>query len=222
MRQSSGLALYGPTTERNASRRSPSVKGDCPAESGQQGDAGVPGGQVTVGWVDTAVNEHQVLVNSVNEVNQTPTGQLPAREFGFNRVNRLHQFWLHNGLYDRCQIPANQVATLTSLSLTVDITDSTDANLGLKLIAPGGESIYLVYEPECWWREHQCRGIPGSNVGVNNGFLVGTTFTDSAARSIVDINASGGRGASAPYVGDYQVENDGFVADADGRNQRHS
>ena len=28
---------------------------------------------------------------------------------------------------------------------------------------------------------------------------------------------TGGRGASAPYVGDFRVENDGFVADPDGR-----
>ena len=61
------------------------------------------------------------------------------------------------------------------------------------------------------------RGISGANVGVNNGFLVGTTFTDSAARSIVDISPTGGRGAAAPYVGDFRVENDGFVSDPDGR-----
>ena len=41
-------------------RRSRSVKDDCPVKVAQQGDAGVPGGQVTVGWTDTAANEHQL------------------------------------------------------------------------------------------------------------------------------------------------------------------
>ena len=27
------------------------------------GDAGIPGGQVTVGWTDTAANEQQLLAN---------------------------------------------------------------------------------------------------------------------------------------------------------------
>ena len=139
----SGLALYGPTTERDAEPAITISQGRLSTESGQQGDAGVPGGQVTVGWVDTAVNEHQVLVNSVNEVNQTATGQLPAREFGFNGSTGFINFGSTTDFTTGVQIPANQVATLTSLSLTVDITDSTDANLGLKLIAPGGESIYL-------------------------------------------------------------------------------
>src|SRR4029077_1035945 len=61
------------------------------------------------------------------------------------------------------------------------------------------------------------RGISGANVGTNNGFLVGTTFTDSAARSIVDISPTGGRGASAPYIGNFRIENDGFVVDPSGR-----
>ena len=89
--------------------------------------------------------------------------------------------------------------------------------LGLKLIAPGGESIYLFTNQSVGGASVSVRGITGGNVGTNNGFLVGTTFTDSAARSIVDINATGGRGATAPYVGDFLVENDGFVADPDGR-----
>ena len=55
-------------------------------------------------------------------------------------------------------------------------------------------------------------GLTGANIGVNNGFAVGTTFTDNAARSIVDINPfTGARGAGAPYVGNFRVENDGFV-----------
>ena len=40
-------------------------------------------------------------------------------------------------------IPASQIAALDSLSVTVDIVDANDADLGLKLIAPDGESITL-------------------------------------------------------------------------------
>lgn len=203
----SALALYGPTTERDAEPAITISQGRLPDESGQSGDAGVPGGQVTVGWVDTAANENQVLVNSAQ----------PGRDLGFNGTSGFINFGTTTDFTTAVQIPANQIADLTSLSLTVDITDSTDANLGLKLIAPGGESIYLFTNQSVGGNSVSVRGIPGSNVGVNNGFLVGTTFTDSAARSIVDINATGGRGAAAPYVGDYLVENDGFVADPDGR-----
>ena len=57
--------LYGPTTERDAVPAITISQGRLPDESGQQGDAGVPGGQVTVGWSDTAANEHQLMVNSI-------------------------------------------------------------------------------------------------------------------------------------------------------------
>ena len=116
------------------------------------------------------------------------------------------------------QVPLNQIALLDTLTLTVDITDSNDAMLGLKLIAPDGESITLfTNQTDAGGNTITVRGISGANVGENNGFLVGTTFTDAAARSIVDITPTGGRGAAAPYVGDFRVENDGFVSDPDGR-----
>ena len=188
-------------------------QGRLPTESGLAGDVGVPGGQVTVGWTDTATNQHQLLANSL----------LPGRDFGFDGSTGFINSGTTNSatatdFTTSVQIPANQIAALESLSLTVDITDSTDAMLGLKLIAPGGESIYLFTNQTVGGASVSVRGITGSNVGVNNGFLVGTTFTDSAARSIVDIGANGARGSAPPYVGDYLVEDDPFVADADGRN----
>jgi subtilisin-like proprotein convertase family protein len=204
----SALALYGPTTERDAEPAITISQGRLPTESGVAGDAGVPGGQVTVGWTDTAPNEHQVLVNSV----------LAGTDLGFNGSNGFINFGTTTDFTTAVQIPANDIPFLTSLSLTVDISDSSDTNLGLKLIAPGGESIFLFTNQTAGGVSVSTRGITGGNVGENNGFLVGTTFTDSAARSIVDINATGGRGAGSPYVGDYLVENDGFVADPDGRN----
>ena len=115
------------------------------------------------------------------------------------------------------QVPLNQIALLDSLTVTVDIFDSNDAMLGLKLIAPDGDSITLFTNQTLGGDTVTVRGISGANVGENNGFLVGTTFTDAAARSIVDISPTGGRGASAPYIGDFRVEDDIFVNDPDGR-----
>ena len=205
----SQLALYGPTTERDAVPAIAISQGRLAGESGQAGDVGVPGGQVTVGWTDTAPNEHRVMANSL----------LPGRDFGFNGSTGFVNFGTTTDFSTSVQIPANQIAALTSLSLTVDITDTSLTNLGLRLIAPGGESIYLfTNQTDFAGNNISVRGVTGSNIGVNNGFLVGTTFTDSAARSIVDIGANGARGAASPYVGDYLVENDPFVADADGRN----
>ena len=199
---------YGPTTERDALPAIAISQGRLPGESGQQGDAGVPGGQVTVGWTDTAVNEHQLFVNSIP----------PGRDFRFNGTTGFINFGSTTDFTTTVQVPLTQVALLDSLTLTVDITDGNDATLGLRLFAPDGESITLfTNQTDAGGGTINVRGISGGNVGVNNGFLVGTTFTDAAARSIVDLTPTGGRGASAPYVGDFRVENDIFVTDPDGR-----
>ena len=206
------LSLYGPTTERDAEPAITISQGRLPDESGLAGDAGVPGGQVTVGWVDIAANQHQVLMNSV----------LPGQVYDFDGTTGVINPGTKTGVTITnfpvtVQIPANEIGLLSTLSLSVDIFDSNDATLGLKLIAPDGDSIYLFTNQSLGGTTVSVRGITGDNVGENNGFYLGTTFTDSAARSIVDINATGGRGAGAPYVGDYLVEDDGFVNDPDGR-----
>ena len=203
---------YGPTTERDAQPAITISQGRLPNESGQQGDAGVAGGQVTVGWTDTTANEQRLLVNSIP----------PGKDYHFNGADGVISPGTKTGptLTDfpsTVQLPLNEISQLDSLSITVDIFDSNDAMLGLKLIAPDGDSITLFTNQTLNGATVQTRGISGGNVGENNGFLVGTTFTDNAARSIVDISPSGGRGASAPYVGDFRVENDGFVNDPDGR-----
>lgn len=208
-----GLALYGPTTERDAQPAITISQGRLPDESGLGGDAGVPGGQVTLGWVDTAANQHQVLVNSVS-----PGGQA----LDFNGTGGFITPGTKNGVSITdfpvtVQIPSNEIGLLNTLSVTMDVFDTNDGMLGMKLIAPNGDSIDLFTNETLGGTTISVRGITGGNIGENNGFLLGTTFTDSAARSIVDINATGGRGAGAPYVGDYQVENDGFVSDTSGR-----
>ena len=199
---------YGPTTERDAVPAITISQGRLPDESGQGGDAGVAGGTVAVGWTDMAPNEHQLMVNTV----------APGRAFRFDGSNGFINFGTTTDFTTAVQVPLNQIALLDTLTLTVDITDSNDAMLGLKLIAPDGENITLfTNQTDAGGNTIAVRGISGANVGVNNGFLVGTTFTDAAARSIVDISPTGGRGAAAPYVGDFRVENDGFVSDPNGR-----
>ena len=199
---------YGPTTERDALPAITISQGRLPGESGQGGDAGVPGGQVTVGWTDTAANEQQLIVNSIP----------PGRDFRFDGTKGFINFGTSTDFTTTVQVPLNQIALLNTLTLTVDITDSNDATLGLRLIAPDGEFITLfTNQTDAGGNSITTRGISGANVGVNNGFLVGTTFTDAAARSIVDISPTGGRGAAAPYIGDFRVENDGFVSDPNGR-----
>ena len=50
------------------------------------------------------------------------------------------------------------------------------------------------------------------------GPVVGTIFTDNASRSITDINpVTAARGDTGPYIGNYTIENDGFVTDPYGR-----
>ena len=99
----------------------------------------------------------------------------------------------------------------------MDITDANDADLGLKLIAPDGESITLFTNNSLEGAAVTGRGLTGANVGINNFFDVGTTFIDSAARSIVDLNAAGANAVTGPAVGDFRPEDDGFVTDPDGR-----
>jgi subtilisin-like proprotein convertase family protein len=203
---------YGPTTERDAEPAITISQGRLPNESGQAGDAGVLGGQVTVGWTDTTANEQRLLVNSIP----------PGRDLNFDGSTGFINPGTKTSetitdFPTTVQFPLNQIAQLDSLTVTVDIFDSNDAMLGLKLIAPDGESITLFTNQTAGGATVTVRGISGGNVGENNGFLLGTTFTDAAARSIVDISPTGGRGASAPYVGDFRIEDDPFVNDPDGR-----
>ena len=92
----SELALYGPTTERDAVPAITISQGRLSNESGQLGDVGVPGGQVTVGWTDTAANENQVLVNSV----------LAGRDLGFNGSTGFINFATTTDFTTAVQIPA--------------------------------------------------------------------------------------------------------------------
>jgi subtilisin-like proprotein convertase family protein len=202
-------SAYGPTTERDATPQIAISQGRLPDESGEGGDAGIPGGEVTVGWVNYGPNQNALMTNKIS----------PGRNFQFNSPDSGSiNIGTTTSFTQTVSVPTGQIPNLDDLSVTLAITDSNLATLGVRIIAPGGESIMLFTNQTVGGVTNAGVGISGANLGINNGFAIGTTFTDNAARDIVDINPfTGGRGAAAPYVGDFRIENDGAVNDPDGR-----
>jgi len=195
---------YGPTAERDAVPQIVVSQGRLPNESGQQGDAGVPGGQVTVAWDDFGVNQNQIMVNTISAGHSYQfNSPSPAGIINFGAITRFSQ---------TISIPANDLNNLDTLSLTVAATDTNLAMLGMILVAPNGDSYTLFAPQSIGGVAVTVRGISGANLGINNGFAIGTTFVDSAARSIVDINPfTGARGAAAPFIGNFRPEEDFFT-----------
>ena len=56
---------YGPTGERDQSPQLVITQGRTPDESGQLGDAGVPGGTVSLTWDDFGTNQNEIMTNTV-------------------------------------------------------------------------------------------------------------------------------------------------------------
>ena len=114
------------------------------------------------------------------------------------------------------QFPAGfDFSTLTNLTVTVAIVDPNDANLGLTLIAPSGDSLTLVLAQvtTVGGTANTGIGISGANLGtitytMNNiaTYAIGTTFDDNATRSIFDPNTGGTNANTAPYIGNYRIE----------------
>jgi len=198
---------YGPTAERDALPQIVVSQGRLPNESGQQGDAGIPGGEVTVSWTNFGTNQHEIMANTIS----------PGHSYQFNGAGGVIVSGTQAGptftrFSQTISIPANDINNLDILSLTVAATDSTLANLGMFLIAPNGDSFELFAPQTIGGATVMARGISGSNLGINNGFAVGTTFIDNAARSIVDINPfTGARGAASPFIGNFRPEGDFFT-----------
>jgi subtilisin-like proprotein convertase family protein len=192
---------YGPTAERDSNPQIVVSQGRLPNQSGLQGDPGVPGGQVTVVWDDFGTNQHQIMANTMP----------PGHSYQFNGTAGIINFGTTTRFSQTISIPASDVNNLNSLSLTVAATDSNLAMLGMILVAPNGDSFTLFAPQTIGGATNTFRGISGANLGTNNGFAIGTTFVDSAARSIVDIGPTGARGAAAPFVGNYRPEDDFFT-----------
>ena len=105
-------------------------------------------------------------------------------------------------------IPANSLADLSNVALSVAITHATLADLSLVLQAPNGDQITLVQNQNnaAGTAISTGIGITGANLGIINGFDVGTNFDDSATRNIFDPNTTGTNANAAPFIGDYRPE----------------
>ena len=84
------------------------------SQSGLTGDAGIPGGQVTVGWDDFGTNQNQIMANTI----------APGRNYSFDGPSGLITPWDHAGTGGdefhsrRSRFPAAAISSLDSLSLT--------------------------------------------------------------------------------------------------------
>ena len=65
-------------------------QGRLPGESGQAGDAGIPGGQVTVGWDDFAANQNQIMANTISAGRDYSFGQQSNGLRGPSRLQLCH------------------------------------------------------------------------------------------------------------------------------------
>ena len=194
------------------------------------GDAGVPGGQVTIGWNDYGVNQNQLMANSIT----------PGTDFQFTDATAAI---INSGTkagptataftQTISGLSASTISALDNLSVNLAVTDTSDQTLSLLLFSPPTVVNGVTVQPFITLfaastinvggtqttLNPNIRGITGTNVGVvSMGPAVGTLFTDSAPRSITDINpVTAARGDTGPYIGQYSVENDQFVTDPYGR-----
>ena len=195
----------GPTTERDSAPALTVSQGRPASESGLNGDAGVPGGQVAVTWDnfgDGAAHGQHGLGGPGLCLWQAPPGRSPS---GRSRISTM-----------TVQFPAGfDFSTLSNLTVTIAAVNAADANLGLTLIAPSGDRLTLVLDqtPTVGGTANTGIGISGSNLGVisytNNNiatYAIGTTFDDNATRDIFDPNTGGTNANTAPYIGNYRIE----------------
>ena len=110
-------------------------------------------------------------------------------------------------------IPANQLADLSNLTLSMGLTFPTMADLSIVLKSPNGDQITLLMnQNNAAGTANTGVGISGANLGVFGetttfpGFAIGTNFDDSATRNIFDPTTTGTNANAAPAIGDFQPE----------------
>ena len=186
-------------------------------ESGQAGDVGIPGGQVAVTFDDFGNN--QVVANTIS----------PGDDYSFDAQYSISSGSIPFGTYlsggTAFPVTVSSISNptqLDTLDVTVNIVDSSDANLGLELQAPSGDTFELLANQVIDTNPtttvtNTGQGISGSNLGVvtyttNNiaSYAMGTTFDDNATRDIFDPTATGTNSIAAPAIGAYRPEGAGF------------
>ena len=163
-------------------------QGRLPDESGEQGDAGIPGGQVTVAWNNYGANQNGLMANTVTPgtdnqfTDATATIINPGTKTGPTTTG----FSLTvSGL------SSTTIQNLDSLSVNLAVTDSADNTLSLILFAPPTVVNGVTVQPFITLfaastinvagtqttLNPDIRGITGTNVGVvSMGPAVGTTL----------------------------------------------
>ena len=191
----------GPTTERNTLPALTVSQGRLPNESGQGGDAGIPGGQVAVTW-DNFGDGH-LMANTVSA----------GRNYSFGGAVDTIPWGATTDFPNTVSIPDDEIAELTNLTVTVNIVHSNDSVLGLTLVAPSGDTFSLFVNQTVGSTTNTGVGLSGTNLGMitytNNNigtYAIGTTFDDNATRNIFDPNTGGTNANTAPYIGNYRPE----------------
>jgi subtilisin-like proprotein convertase family protein len=181
------------------------------------GDPGLPGGQVSVVWDDFGTGaapanpQFDVLwANSVQggiaQVFSSPGGPINDALAGTPNTQVATDFPIN------VNITNPNFTTLSDLNVSVSIRHPTLGELSLVLIPPSGSGLSPVTlftnQQDAAGNTNNGIGISGANLGISaNGTAIGTVFDDQAARDIVDINpANGGRGAAAPFIGNFRPE----------------
>ena len=199
----------GPTPEHDATPAIAVSQGRLPAQSGQPGDAGIPGGQVAINWDNFGQN--QIMANTVSPGQDLSFGQQAGS--GFSGII-IPEGGLDNTSF---QIPVSiaNTADLRTLDVTVNIFDTDLTHLGLTLRAPSGDTFTLFFNqvPVIGGTADTGIGIGGANLGImtytNNNialYAMGTTFDDNATRSIFDPTSAGTNAITGPAIGDYRPE----------------
>ena len=192
---------------------------------GDPGTTGVSPGQVSVIYDDWTTGANagppftQIVQNRLTGVNTTvsfnsATGPIAPGSAANPSVPATTDF----------AIPVNVSTTsqfvVSNVSLTLGILHGNLGALSAMLIPPTGSGLASILlftnQIDTSGNTNQNIGISGANLGLVPTTLVdiGTTFTDNASRDIVDINPfTGGRGASAPYIGLYRPESGSFLTD---------
>ena len=184
-------------------------QGRAASESGQSGDSGIPGGQVAVSWADFGANQVQLMANTVSA----------GRDYSFGGQTGNIPFgtYLSGGTAFSVPVSISNTTGLDTLDVTVNIVDSSDANLGLVLEAPSGDTFTLLLNQTIDTNPtttvtNTGQGLSGTDLGVvsANGLALGTTFDDNATRDIFDPTTTGTNAISGPAFGDYRPEGSGF------------
>ncbi len=165
-----------------------------------QGHPAVPGGQVSIVYDDFGTLSQETPVPQDILWNTTMTGLISTVVQGAggpitDATNSTPPVITPTNFPVNVNITNTNFVSLSDLSVTLNITHPSDADLSIVLIPPTGSglpSVTLV----------AAGSVSGANFGVSSSGIVGNTvFTDSAARAINN------QASSAPFIGTYRPEN---------------